>query len=335
MQLRKGLCPMTGREDTLIFSNNPLAIPVGIKYIENTIDLTNLVDADFFCRTYDLPFNPNYWIKAIKIEKGKNIIQNYMKIFLELKKDLEYKTATREVWQEADKEWQRAFTHGELLSKIEPVKEDFVTRAQITWGVGFTFQEYIKMESQYQDTISSFDVNNPMQLDAIRKASITSIMIDRAMIKGDIKDLKDLSTTYAAFMKMAKIDELIESSQSDVLRTVADLANHLETEGFEFKFYDKVERDVVDKTIEDIQNYLRTLVLESTGLDATLELISSKYNEEMRGGAAEKAHSALPLEEITRIAKEGMNKEIDEELATEDIFEEEDEDEIEYDDDDF
>ena len=172
-----------------------------------------------------------------------------------------------------------------------------------------------------------------MQLDAIRKASITSIMIDRALIRDDNKALKDLSTAYASFMKMAKIDELIESSQTEVLRTVADLASYLESQGFNFEFYDRVERDIVDKTINDLQEYLRNLVLESTGLDATLDLISSKYKEDLKINAAEKAHKALSLEEITRIAKEQRDKEIDDELSADDILDEEEE--LDYDDEDF
>lgn len=339
MELRQGICPMTGKLDTLVFSNNPLVPPVSIKYIEQIINLKDLSKADFFCRTYNLPFDPNYWIKAIQAENGENIIQNYTKIFLEINKNnLYYQTATEDLWRQADEEWQKAITHSELLSKIHVVKEDFITRAKITWGANFTFEELIKMESQYQNTVSSFDINNPMQLDAIRKASVTSVMIDRAMQKSDSKELRDLTAAYSSFMKMAKIDELIESAQSDVLRTVADLSAYLEEKGFEFTFYDKVERDVVDITINNIQDYLRTLVLESVGLDATLDLISSKYVEQMKKDAADLAHKDLPIDEIARLAKEQMAKEIDEELAADNIFDEDDDEyddfeEIDYDDD--
>lgn len=339
MKLEKKICPMTGKLETLVFSNNPIVPPVSIKYIEQTLDLQNLSDADFFCRTYNIPFNPNYWIKSIQAENGKNIIQNYTKIFLEINKEnLYYQTATEDLWRKTDQEWQRSLTHGQLLAKIEPVKEDFIERATITWGAGFTFEEYIKMESQYHDTVSSFDINNPMQIDAIKKANITGVMIDRAIIDKDIRGLKDLTSAYSSFMKMAKIEELIESSQSDVLRTVADLAEYLEMKGFEFEFYDRVERDIVDKTIEDLQEYLRTLVLESTGLDATLNLITDRYKEEQKKDAAEKAYEELPLEEIARLAQEELSREIDEELEQEEILQEDDlayGDELEYDEENF
>jgi hypothetical protein len=191
------------------------------------------------------------------------------------------------------------------------------------------------MESQYQNTVASFDINNPMQMDAIRKAAITSVMINRSMMEGNVKDLKDLSAAYSQFMKMAKIDELIESAQTDVIRTVADLANYLEENGFKFNFYDEFERDVVDKTINDLKEHLRTLVLESTGLEATLELIAKKYQESEDLQIEEDILRQLPLDEITRIAKEEMNAEIDEILSEEEIIEGESYEDDYYDEEDF
>lgn len=320
MALTVGKCPICGKNERLVMSNNPLVAPVGISCVESKLDLKNLEHADFFCRTFNLPFHPTMWIKAIEKDE-KNIIENYTQYFLEINKDnLHYTTTTKDIWKEANKEWEKALTHAELLDNIKPIKEDFMRRSRMTWGANFSFEELIKMESQFQNTISSFDVNNPMQMDAIRKAAITSVMIDRSMMQGDVKDLKDLSAAYAQFMKMAKIDELIESAQTDVIRTVADLANYLEEQGFNFKFYDNVERDIVDKTIDDLKEYLRTLVLESTGLEATLELIAKKYQEKTDSKIEEEVLSKLPLDEITRIAKQEMHQEIDEELASEDII---------------
>jgi hypothetical protein len=211
-------------------------------------------------------------------------------------------------------------------------------RGRMVWGTNFSFEELIQMESQYQNTVASFDINNPMQMDAIRKASITSVMINRSMMEGNVKDLKDLSAAYSQFMKMAKIDELIESAQTDVIRTVADLANYLEEKGFKFDFYDNFERDMVDKTMNDLKEHLRTLVLESTGLEATLELIAKKYQESENLEIEEDILKQLPLDEITRIAKEELNAEIDDQLSDEDIFEPEGEDDDEddyYDEEDF
>jgi hypothetical protein len=115
---------------------------------------------------------------------------------------------------------------------------------------------------------------------------------------------------------------MIESAQTEVIRTVADLAQFLEDNNFEFTFYDNQDRDIIDKTIRDMKEHLRTLVMESTGLEQTLEMIQKKYTE----GQSEKANLAaeqlVPLEEIMAKAKEEYNNEIDSELEDEEILQE-------------
>jgi len=147
-------------------------------------------------------------------------------------------------------------------------------------------------------------------------------MIDKSVQEKNIKKIKDLSESYNKFIKTAKIDEMIESSQGDVLRTVADLANYIEKEGFEFEYYDNYERDVVDTTINDIKEYLRTLVLESTGLEQTLETIKRGYEKKKHDDANEKATEEFSLEDAYSQAKEDFNEEIDNELDSEGITDE-------------
>lgn len=338
MELIYGKCPICGKKELLIHSNNPLVSDIGVNCVAEKINLKNLEDADYFCRTMDIPFDPNNWVKAINKNPNK-IIETYHQYFIALKPNDDYVTTTKSLWKELNKEWEKSMTHAELIEAIKPIKDEFVKRERAIWGQNFTFSELIKMENQYQTTVSAFDVNNPMQLDAIRKACITSIMIDKAMLGGpeEVKSLKDLSSAYAQFMKMAKIDELIESSQTDVIRTVADLVSYLEEKGFEFNFYDNTERDIIDKTINNLKEYTRTLVLDSTGLDATLEMIATNYYSEKEEKATVEAINETPLESLEEIVDENFGSKIDDELSEQSIEEDNDDDyeAIEYDEDNF
>jgi len=227
------------------------------------------------------------------------------------------------VWKEANKEWEKSITHSELLERISHIKESFLDRGRIKWGTNFTFEELIQLENLFTTTVGSFDINNPMQIDAIKKACKASLLLDKAMLEGDMENIRNLTSAYQQFVSTAKIDEMIESAQTEVIRTVADLAQFLEDNNFEFKFYDNEDRDIVDKTIRDMKEHLRTLVLESTGLEQTLEMIQKKYTE----GQGEKANLAaekiVPLEEIMAKAKQEYNEEIDSELEDEEILEQE------------
>lgn len=318
--LKQGKCSICGNYRTLMFSNNPIITAACTKCLSEKLNFNNLEHADYLCRTYNLPFDPNMWIKAIQNEP-KAILETYAKYFLEThKENLFYTTTTKDIWKEANKEWEKSLTHAELLEKISFIKDSFIDRGRIKWGANFDFGELIQLESLFSTTISSFDVNNPMQIDAIKKACKTSLMLDKALLNGEVKDIKDLTAAYQNFIKTAKIDEMIESSQTEVIRTVADLAQYLEDNNFEFTFYDNYDRDIVDKTIKDMKEHLRTLVLESTGLEQTLEMIQKKYSEGQHEKADLQAAAEVPLEEIMEKVKENFNQEIDEELSTQEIL---------------
>lgn len=327
MPLKTGKCALCGAGTALIPSNNPLVPSACPKCIAARIDLKNIEHADYFCRTYNLPFNPNLWIKSI--EDSDQVLQNYQRFYLDTLETKEYMSNTQDVWKEVNKEWEKSFTHAELLNKISKIKASFIDRARIKWGTNFTFEELIQLENLFTTTVGSFDVNNPMQIDAIKKACKASLLLDKAMFEGDVDNIKNLTSAYQQFVNTAKIDEMIESAQTEVIRTVADLAQFLEDNNFEFKFYDNHDRDIVDKTIRDMKDHLRTLVLESTGLEQTLEMIQKKYTEGQQEKANLAATTDLPLEEIMAKAKQEYNSEIDSELEDEEILEED------YDEEDF
>lgn len=317
-------CSVCNKSEDLIESNNPLVPSMCFDCAEEIIDTNNLEHADFFCRTFNFPFNPNKWIKMIEKDPD-NVIRNYIKYYVKTEEIKKYTTSTRDVWQKANREWEKTITHSELLENMERVKDDFMKKGYVKWGPDYTFEELIQLENLFSTTIASFDINNPMQIDAIKKACKLSIMIDQSVQDANIKRIKDLSESYNRFIKTAKIDEMIESSQGDVLRTIADLVNYLEKEGFEFEYYDNEERDVVDATINDMKEYLRTLVLESTGLEQTLEMIKKSYNAKKHNDADQDAASELPLDEIVTESKREFNEQLDEELKSESISDDFDE----------
>lgn len=327
---KKGKCPVCNNYGELLFSNNPLVPQICLKCAASKLDYKNLEHADFFCRTYNIPFNPTQWINIVRKESNPiKIIKSYTAAFLnENRENLYYTTTTKDLWKEANVEWERSMTHAELLQRIKPVMDDFIERGLIKWGTGYNFGELIQLENLYATTVAAFDVNNPMQLDSIKKACKLSVAVDKAVEGGDVKNIKDLSSAYASFIKTAKIDEMIESAQSDVIRTVADLVDHLEKSKFEFTYFDGYDRDIVDKSITAMKEYLRVLVLESTGLEQTFEMIQEKYMQTKQDMIDKQAIKELDLETIVEVAKDEQKNEIDKLVDTDNIM-------GDYDDDDF
>ena len=194
-------------------------------------------------------------------------------------------------------------------------------RNQIKWGGGYTYSELISLEALFVNTLRTNDVSNPMQIDAIKKACKISIALDRAITQGDSKVINDLSKAYQNFIKTAKIDELITATNKDVISNVAQLVQYIEDQGFEFNFYDNVDRDIVDKSLKDMQVFLQRLVSDSTGLETIFETIRAgvKTEDALKEDAA--SYEKVSLEDLYQSGVDRMNEDFDNELEREaDLF---------------
>ena len=330
MELKIGKCPVCGSNHTLLPSNNPLMPPICTSCVIKQVDYNNMEEVDNFCRTFNIPFKPELWMKIAKDFK-QNAFKEYVSLFYNSENG-EYQDTNRDLWKEADKQWALVRTHEELIVRIKPIKEGYMLRNQIKWGQNYTFEELIQLESLFTSTLNSNDVSNPMQKDAIKKACKMSIALDRAIVSGDSKEINELSKAYQNFVKTAKIDDIITASSQDVISNVAQLVQYIEDSGFQFEFYDNVDRDIVDKSLKDMQQFIQRLVIDATGLDSVFETISAGFKKESAIKKDAESYERVALEDLYQAGLDERNKLFDEELEREaalfdeDLSEEEDED---------
>jgi hypothetical protein len=330
MEFEVKKCPKCGKNNLILPSNNPLVESVCNNCIVSKIKYDDLERADFFCRTYNLPFYPERWIKLSNIYK-ENVFKEYISEMNEIHKEAVYKTKVTDIWKEASREWELIQTHGELIAKIEPIKEGYILRNKIKWGADYTFQELIHLEDLFMNTLRANDISNPMQTDAIKKACKISVALDKAIVGGDSKEMNELSKAYQNFIKTAKIDEIITAASKDVISNVAELVDFIEKSGYQFQYYDGVERDIVDKSINDIKEYIRRVIIDTTGLEITFEAINDTYKKELEIQKDAESYEKVPLEKLYENVVQRTNDEFDEELDNDEIdegfFDEDDEDE--------
>ena len=154
--------------------------------------------------------------------------------------------------------------------------------------------------------------------------------MDEAIKAKDAKAIKDFSTAWSTFAKQADLETMIQETHTDDITTVAELYDYMEKQGFKFKFYDGFNRDEVDFTIKDIQETLRQLVLESTGLQPLLEQLAKKRieQEELNYAAtATQTQGSTLLDIMEAMPEENDIETEDDEVATQYDFSEEAEDE--------
>lgn len=329
VKFQLGICPKCGRKAVLMFSNNPLSgTTICFDCIKNNLNYNNLEHAEFFCRTYNLAWKPDLWMKLVE-EYQEATFRKYTELILDLpenRPNLAYETSTHDIWSRTNKEWAKCRSFTEILNKLPKIKESYIDRGRLKWGEQYTFEELIQLDSLYTRTVKANNIVNPLQKEAVKALCKIHIEMDEAIRAKDVKALKDLSTSYATFAKQADLEGMINETKTDDITTVAELYDYMEKNGFQFKFNDGYARDEVDRTIKDMQEYLRRLVLESTGLQPLLEEMMRKKMETAEEEKTLQATEQTTLEDMLNF--NASDTEIDTE-ADEDVLNESFDDEQE------
>lgn len=96
---QKGKCSKCLKTNELMYSNNPIIAPICFHCIEEEMDAGNLNHADFFCRSYNLPFEPLIWIQ-LQEKIGQGTFRAYaLDFYNKDKENLYYQTSTADLWK--------------------------------------------------------------------------------------------------------------------------------------------------------------------------------------------------------------------------------------------
>ena len=282
MKFSIGTCPKCNKRKLLMYSNNPLSgNTICFDCINEQLDYNNIEHAEFFCRTYNLPWQPELWLD-LSLSCGEKVFQEYTSLLLDDKANqpnLAYSSSTKDLWTRTNREWEKCRSFNQILSKLKPIKDSYIERGRLKWGEQYTFEELIQLDSVYSRTLKANNITNPLQKEAVKTLCKINIEMNEAIRAKDAKSMKDYSTAYSTFAKQADLEGMINETKTDDITTVAELYDYMEKSGFQFKFYDGYDRDEVDRTIKDIQDTNRRLILESTGLQPLLEEMTRKQME--------------------------------------------------------
>lgn len=103
-EFKTGRCPKCGKIAEIMQSNNAITPGICLNCLKKELDASKLEHADFFCRTYNIPLDPNRWVELYE-RCGDNVYYFYLKEFFESNtENLYYQKATKDLWKKADEE---------------------------------------------------------------------------------------------------------------------------------------------------------------------------------------------------------------------------------------
>jgi hypothetical protein len=284
------------------------SFPVCYNCISKSINPDSLDDINKLSQFLDIAFLPNAWIRTYNLyfkDHGiRPVIENYIK-------EARAGEYTETDWNEQNLIWEKVKETQGVLDLLPDLRSDMLIYLRKKWGVyeGFGVEDYIKMEAYEKNTLNHYNFRDEARRDIVRKMALLSVLIDKKLAEGETKEMANLIGSYQSLIKESGIQNIV-SNDTETLTSISEVIAYLEKTGWMIDYRITEDRDIVDATITNMQQYLNRLVSDSS------EEVRTNYETERLNQTSGTVISEEQLDAI--FAGENTEEElIEEELLSE------------------
>lgn len=164
----------------------------------------------------------------------------------------------------------------------------------VKWGRTYKVSEWIELEKKYTQMMGSFDIQDADSKNALILYCKTYLKMNQALDCGDIQGYQKLSRVLDTIRKSMKVTAAQKKEEkAQFIDSVGQLVAYCQKNGGQIPRYEiNTPYDIVDKIIDDLKEYNRTLIYEDTALARQIE----DYIKEARAAAAKKRDRAQAKE---------------------------------------
>lgn len=233
---------------------------------EVMIDQSNLGEVDRLCRFLDVPFDLDKWTSLYVIH-GEHTLSAYFNLLL----DEHYQNLQ---WLDENERWRQARAEGTIDDEIAALGEAKIKKLKKTWDPSYTPQELLFLENYYNAIVATQNVSTPILQQYARDLCETQLHIDKGLRAGvDVKKLMDARDNI---IKMAHFEAANSRSAAD-FESVGELMVYFGKKGWHPKWHHEPQ-DSIDFMMQDIQNYLKRLVINEGNFSEQVEEKRARYN---------------------------------------------------------
>lgn len=164
----------------------------------------------------------------------------------------------------------------------------------LKWGRTYKVSQWIELQKKYTQMMNSFDIQDADSKNSLIFICKTYLKMNQAIDIGDVEGYQKLSRVYDQLRKSAKFTAAQNKEEkTDFIDSVGQLVAYCEKYGGQIPRYEiKTPYDIVDKIIDDLKDYNRSLIYEDTALARQIQ----DYIKEARAAAAAKKDRAQAKE---------------------------------------
>ena len=195
---------------------------------------------------------------------------------------------------------QNFISEDELVDPADELTSEDKIMLAMKWGRLFKPSEWVELVKKYQEMMKSFDIQDSDTEGTLLVICKIYLKMNQAIDCGDLDGFQKLSRTYESLRKSAKFTAVQNKEQNNnFLDSVGELVAYCEREGGAIpKFIIEEPLDKVDKIIEDLKEYNKTLIYSDTTLSAQIEDYL-KQRRQMDEAREEKRKNGGKLKDVT------------------------------------
>ena len=151
----------------------------------------------------------------------------------------------------------------------------------IKWGKTYRPDEWVRLEQLYEDMMSSYDIQSAGDKNTLILACKASLKSNQLLDLGDIDGAQKATKMYDSLMKSGKWTAAQNKAEKgEYVDSIGELVAICEADGFIPRFYVESPQDKVDRVIQDMQDYTRTLITEEMHLGGLIERAVKQIEED-------------------------------------------------------
>lgn len=167
-----------------------------------------------------------------------------------------------------------------IMDELTP--ED-ITYLKIKWGKSYKPEEWLQLEKFYNEMMESYDIQTAGHIDTLKFICKTSLKANQLLDLGDVDGAQKMIKMYDSLMKSGKFTEAQNKAEKgEAIDSISELVAICEKEGFIPRYYTDGPQDKVDRVLQDLQTYTRTLVVEEMGLGTMIEKAAKQIEEDRK-----------------------------------------------------
>ena len=267
--------------------------------LEIMVPQDNLGEVDRLCRWLDVPFDLNKWTQLYAIHKDHTLTAYFNTLLDEHYQALQ--------WADENERWRLARDEGTIDEEIDTLNSAKLRRLKKEWSPVYTTEELLFLDDYYNQILATQNVSTP-----ILKSRARDLCELTLRAKKGIRDGLDVKKDMDAIENIIKTCNFNASNAKNAadFESVGELMVYYGKKGWHPKWHTEPQ-DSVDFMMENIQNYLKRMVINEGNFAEQVEDARQRYN--MTERLEEIENEAVEFDDTAGIEYEG-EKELEEDL---------------------